>query len=147
MATAPQARIVAATERVATEGKLLTAGVDAVVSPSRIGGLRMASEMVRPKVVSFLDNMLRDQENGLRVEEVTVQAGTSAVGKTLESLGVGDMEGTLLVALRSTASGRYQFKPPPTTTLESGMTLVVMTDVAGRSRLEKLLQGSRFSRT
>ncbi len=51
-----------------------------MVSPSRIGGLRMASEMVRPKVVSFLDNMLRDQENGLRVEEVTVQAGTSAVG-------------------------------------------------------------------
>lgn len=49
MATAPQARIVAATERVATEGKLLTAGVDAVVSPSRIGGLRMASEMIRPK--------------------------------------------------------------------------------------------------
>ena len=64
---APQARIVAATERVETEGKLLTAGVDAVVSPSRIGGLRMASEMVRPKVVSCLDNMLRDQDNGLRV--------------------------------------------------------------------------------
>ncbi len=144
---APRARIVAATERVETEGKLLSAGVDAVVSPSRIGGLRMASEMVRPKVVSFLDNMLRDQENGLRVEEVTVQAGTSAVGKTLESLGIGGMEGTLLVALRSTASGRYQFKPPPTTTLESGMTLVVMTDVAGRSRLEKLLKGARFSRT
>ncbi len=32
-------------------------------------------------------------------------------------------------------------------TLESGMTLVVMTDVAGRSRLEKLLKGARFSRT
>lgn len=140
---APRARIVAATERVETEGKLLIAGVDAVVSPSRIGGLRMASEMVRPKVVSLLDNMLRDQENGLRVEEVTVQADTSAVGKTLESLGIGDMEGTLLVVLRSPASGRYQFKPPPTTTLESGITLVVMTDVAGRSRLEKLLQGAR----
>ncbi len=143
---APRARIVAATERVETEGKLLTAGVDAVVSPSRIGGLRMASEMIRPKVVSFLDSMLRDQENGLRVEEVTVQAGTSAVGKTLESLGIGEMPGTLLVALRSTASGRYQFKPSATTTLESGMTLVVMTDVAGRSRLEKLLKGARFSR-
>ncbi len=106
----------------------------------------MASEMIRPKVVSFLDSMLRDQENGLRVEEVTVQAGTSAVGKTLESLGIGEMPGTLLVALRSTASGRYQFKPSATTTLESGMTLVVMTDVAGRSRLEKLLKGARFSR-
>ncbi len=32
-------------------------------------------------------------------------------------------------------------------TLESGMTLVVMTDVAGRSRLEKLLKGARSSRT
>ncbi len=32
-------------------------------------------------------------------------------------------------------------------TLESGMTLVVMTDVEGRSRLEKLLKGACFSRT
>ncbi len=40
--------------------------------PSRIGGLRMASELVRPKVVSMLDRMLRDDRQSLRVEEVTV---------------------------------------------------------------------------
>jgi voltage-gated potassium channel len=113
---APKLRIVAATERAETEGKLLTAGVDAVVSPNRIGGLRMASEMVRPKVVSFLDNMLRDEKGGLRVEEVTVQPETSVVGESLESR------------------------------LEPGMTLIVMTNVEGRNRLEKLLQGARFSR-
>jgi voltage-gated potassium channel len=43
--------------RVIAEGsrhKLLKAGADAVVSSNLIGGLRMASEMLRPHVVSFL---------------------------------------------------------------------------------------------
>jgi voltage-gated potassium channel len=144
---APEVRIVAATERAETEGKLLTAGVNAVVSPNRIGGLRMASEMVRPKVVSFLDKMLRDEEGGLRVEEVTVQPDTSVVGRSLESLKIGEVEGTLVMALRGAGSGQYQFKPAQTTTLEPGMTLIVMTNVEGRNRLERLLQGARFSRT
>ncbi len=142
---APETRIVATTERVETEAKLRTAGVDAVVSPSRIGGLRMASEMVRPKVVSFLDSMLRDKELTLRVEEVTVRPDASVVGQTLESLRVGDIEGAVLMALRSANSTSYEFKPPPSTTLEAGMTLIVMTDVEGRSRLERLMQGAQFS--
>ena len=122
-----------------------TAGVDVVVSPSRIGGLRLASEMVRPKVVSFLDSMLRDKELTLRVEEVTVRPGTSLVGQTLGSLNIGDIEGAVLMELRPPDSTNYKFKPLPSTTLEAGMTLIVMTDLEGRSRLERLMQGSRFS--
>ncbi len=142
---APETRIVATTERVETEAKLRTAGVDVVVSPSRIGGLRLASEMVRPKVVSFLDSMLRDKELTLRVEEVTVQPGTSMVGQTLASLNIGDIEGAVLMALRPPDSTSYRFKPSPSTTLEAGMTLIVMTDLQGRSRLERLMQGPRIS--
>ncbi len=136
---APRARIVASTERPQTEVKLRTAGVDAVVSPSRIGGLRMASELVRPTVVSFLDRMLRDETRGLRVEEVTAKSGSKAVGKTLASLGVNDVDGALLLALRSTATDEYDFKPSPETELESGMTMIVMADVDGRKRLEEIV--------
>ena len=92
--------------------------------------------MVRPKVVSFLDSILRDTELTLRVEEV---------GQTLESLHIGDIEGAVLMALRSQNSTSYKFQPPPSTTLEAGMTLIVMTDVEGRSRLERLMEGARLS--
>ena len=35
------------------------AGADEIVSPNAIGGLRMASILLRPVVISFLDEMLR----------------------------------------------------------------------------------------
>ena len=137
---APTARIIAATERPETEAKLRTAGVDAVVSPSRIGGLRMASELVRPTVVSFLDNMLRDEKKGLRLEEVTAESGSKAVGKTLAALGVHELGGVLLLALRRATAEDYEFKPSPNTEVESGMTLIAMTDVEGRTNLERMLR-------
>ncbi|MDH5804436.1 MAG: NAD-binding protein [Gemmatimonadota bacterium] len=136
----PSARIVAATEKIATEPKLKTAGADAVVSPSRIGGLRMASELVRPQVVTFLDKMVRDESFGLRVEEVQVSGETEAVGKSLVDLGIADVQGAILLAIRDGESGDYQFRPPLETTLKAGMTLVVMADVEGRRVLEAMLR-------
>jgi Trk K+ transport system NAD-binding subunit len=59
------------------------AGADAVVSPNRIGGLRNASQLVRPTVVSFLDKMLYVEEKALRVEEAKVNKGSSYIGKKL----------------------------------------------------------------
>lgn len=42
--------------------KLEKAGADKVVSTNVISGLRMASEMIRPEVVDFLDQMMRVSE-------------------------------------------------------------------------------------
>ncbi len=70
----PAARIVAAARDPRNGEKLRKAGADAVVSATTIGALRMASEMVRPAVVSFLDTMLRGSDPALRVEELTPAA-------------------------------------------------------------------------
>ena len=59
----PKARIVAKVIDGENESKMLRAGADQTVSPHRIGGLRMASELVRPKVTEFLDRMLRVRQN------------------------------------------------------------------------------------
>jgi voltage-gated potassium channel len=135
---APAVRIVAASERLETPGKLRTAGADAVVSPNRIGGLRIASEMVRPVVVTFLDQMLRAGASSLRVEEVGVPDEVEP-GTTLDSLGVDTIPGTLLVAVWRRGVESFEFKPDPSTPVEAGMTIVVMTDATGRGILEKRL--------
>ncbi|MFQ5550497.1 MAG: potassium channel family protein [Gemmatimonadales bacterium] len=129
-------RIVAAGESRENVAKLRAAGADAVVSPSKIGGLRMASELVRPTVVSFLDKMLRDERQSLRVEEVDIAATSPVLGDYLDSLSIDDLDGVVLLALRRAAGDQFTFKPPGDTILESGMKLVVMTDAAGRDRLE-----------
>ena len=66
---APNARVVARCHEVRNIEKLKRVGADAIVSPDFTGGMRIASSMLRPAVVSFLDEMLRTDDK-LRVEEV-----------------------------------------------------------------------------
>jgi len=142
---APRVRIVASTETPDSEGKLKSAGADAVVSPSHIGGLRMASEMVRPEVTSFLDRMLHDPASRLRVEEIPVPDDSSAIGQTVGWLGINDLDGALLLAIRDRKTGQFAFKPQPEQQLEPGVTLITMVDSEGRARIERRLATGRRS--
>jgi len=133
---APAARIIASAKLGETEGKLGMAGADAVVSPSRIGGLRMASELTRPTVVRFLDEMLRDRRSDLRIEEITVPAELPPDERPLSALWSSEVTGVVLLAVRPPDGGGFEFRPANTTLLQPGMTLVVMADAQGRERLE-----------
>lgn len=137
---APKIRIIAGTELHESKTKLLAAGADSVVSPSRIGGLRMASELIRPKVVSFLDQMLRAVGGSLRVEEVTVPENVVVADRTLGSLKVDEVEGAVLLAICRAGQEGFEFKPDPATKVESGMTLIVMAEADGRKLLEERFQ-------
>ena len=136
----PETRIIAATELMEIDAKLKAAGADAVVSPSRIGGLRMASELIRPTVVTFLDQMLRVGVGDLRIEEVHVPDSAATAGMTIGSLQVNEIEGALLLAICRSQTHEYEYKPSPDTLLESGVILVVMTDLKGRTLLEERLR-------
>jgi voltage-gated potassium channel len=121
----PRLRIVARATEEKNIGKLRKAGADEVVSPNVIGGLRMASVMLRPTVVNFLDQMLRVTGETLRVEEVHVDKVPGLVGKTLAGADIRQRYGMLVVALRS-REGRHQFNPSGQTLLQSGDILIVM---------------------
>src|SRR4029079_18766926 len=59
--TNPNARIVARCAELTHVDKIKRSGADAVVSPNYIGGMRLFCELLRPAVVRFLDDMLRDK--------------------------------------------------------------------------------------
>ena len=75
----PRARVVSKLQEVEHEHKLRKVGANAVVSPPHIGGLRLASELIRPTVVNFLDTMLRDEDRNLRIDEVIIPADLSLI--------------------------------------------------------------------
>ncbi len=104
--------------------KLVRAGADAVVQTQAIGGLRMASMMIRPSVVTFLDKMLRVTGETLRVEELAATA--SMEGRTLEQLNLTERTGLLVVALQRRDSQEYSFNPKPETKLGEGDVLIVI---------------------
>ena len=121
----PKLRIVARLYDDQNAEKLRKAGADEVVSPNAIGGMRMASLMLRPTVVSFLDEMLRVTGETLRVEEVHVDAASPLAHQTIRDTDIGRRTGVLVVALQPHTGG-YGFNPGPQTVLKPGDVLIVI---------------------
>lgn len=121
----PSLRIIAKAISEESERKLRQVGADSVVMPNFIGGLRMASEMIRPSVVSFLDIMLRSQDATVRVEEIHIPKGSPLAGKSLAGSTLLDAEGVTVVAIAD-GKGSYRFNPARQQILASGDVLIVM---------------------
>lgn len=138
----PALRIVSRITDEESRQKLLKAGADAVVCSNLIGGLRMASEMLRPHVVSFLDAMLRETTGTtVRVEEVQVPSTSPWVGRTLEEARIREKVGVVVFGLREAATGRYLFNPPPTVRLGAGDVLIGCADRDQLVSLKSLVAG------
>jgi voltage-gated potassium channel len=136
----PKLRIVAEGIEKETEPKLRKAGADAVILPNAIGGMRMASEMIRPAVVSFLDLMLREKNRTLRVENVTIRSGSSLVDKSIKELRMGERFDILLLALGKMGSEDFQFNPPQETILKENDILIVMGNISKVSEFRRLCE-------
>jgi voltage-gated potassium channel len=138
----PKLRIVAKAVDARAVRKLQVAGADAVVSVNAIGGLRLASEMIRPHVVTFLDKMIRDKDKVLRFEEVSIPAGSPLVNKRLAETDIRKERNLLIVAARNTQTGAYTYSPGPQFMLEAGVTLIVIgeTDSVQRFRSSQLFR-------
>ena len=129
----PKVRVVARCHEVRNIDKLKRIGADAIVSPDFTGGMRIASSMLRPTVVTFLDEMLRSDDK-LRVEEIHMPPGSAA---RLLSDAAPASRDYVILAVRT--AGSWEFNPPPDYRLQPGNTLVAMTTPEGRRQIERLL--------
>lgn len=129
----PKLRVVARCHETRNIPKLRKAGADSVISPDFTGGMRIASAMIRPHVVTFLEEMLRT-EHRLRLEEVQVPEDFEP--KRLGDLGMGGRD-YLLLAVRF--RGDWEFNPPADYEIRPGQILVIMATPEGRHQLERLL--------
>ncbi len=131
----PLVRVVARIHDPRNAAKTLRAGADEIVSPDFTGGHRIASLMIRPQMVSLVDELLRAGER-LAVAEVPVPAG----GAPLRVGALGRSDEWLLVAVRD--GERWRFNPPDDTEVDPGHALVVIASPAGRRALEARVAGS-----
>jgi len=120
----PGIRIVAKLQDVEQESKVRKVGADAVVSPPHIGGLRLASELIRPTVVTFLDEMLRDRDQNLRVEEITVPEGAPNVGRRIRDLELEKLPGILLLAIKD--GDGWEYNPHRDRTVRANTSLIFL---------------------
>ncbi len=132
------ARIVSKVTEDEAAPKMLKAGATAVVSPTQIGGRRMASELIRPEVNEFLDQMLRDKDKSLRLEEVVIPKNSPYIGHMLREAPIRRETNLLVIAVRQ-PTREFVYNPEPDFVLEPGMTLVVMGAADGVKKLRTLV--------
>lgn len=134
--TNPDLRIVTKAVDHRAGHKLRVAGADSVVTVNQIGGLRLASEMIRPKVVTFLDTMMRDEDKNLRFEEIAIPKGSSVANKPLAESDIRRERNLLIVAV-GVPGQSFTYSPGPSFILREGMTLILLGETAAVARLRQ----------
>ncbi len=136
----PKLRIVSRCNDTKNIDKLKRAGADSVVALNFIGGLRMASEMIRPHVTSFLDMMLRDKYSPMRVEEVHVPADSPFIGRPVKDIDF-KMIGNLMLISARKKSGEWVYNPYPDTIIEGEMSLIIIATPEEKELLVEHVSG------
>jgi voltage-gated potassium channel len=146
-------RIVARCTDLKFSERMRKAGANSTVSPNHIGGLRMASEALRPHVVSFLDLMLKERSHTMRVEEIDIPEGGAWVGLNMIDVDLRGRYHLLPLAVKEPADQhdkhhhemKFVFDPPDTHQLTAHSVVVVMGDVQEVKRAKQDAHHKRIS--
>ncbi len=104
----PHLTIVARLKEESSRKNLIRAGVDEIVNPYRLGGMRLASLVVRPEVVRFLDKMLYQNHATMRVEEIVLTGEHPYVVKPHTVEQIQKKEGARLISWYRFDHNRYE---------------------------------------
>lgn len=136
----PKVRVVSSQKEIGVRDKLFRSGADNVVNPEYIGGLRMASEMIRPVTVGFLDSMIRERGEIVRFEEIRVPPESPFVGKTVEAVKGAYGDAPLCVAILPAGAAKYEINPAPMRPIAASDTLVMLGEVGRVSALRRKIE-------
>lgn len=136
----PQLFITARTETDEGKKKLLRAGADKVISPYKIGAIRMALTTLRPNLVDFMKIITFDKETGLTIEEIQIKPGSPLIDSTLRECSIRKEFGIMVAGIKKTGKDVF-LNPSPDTKIEAGDILIVIGDREGLEKLEKLYGG------
>jgi voltage-gated potassium channel len=118
--------------------KLIKAGADRVISPYSIGGKRLASLLLRPAVVEFIDGVMHDIEEELLMEDVFVRENSRFVGNTIVEAREKCAAGANILAVKKKGAKRMLANPPVDTLIEIGDHLVALGTKEQLKELERL---------
>jgi len=121
----PRLKIVARATDERSVGKLRRAGVDRVVLPETIGGRRMATVLLRPAVMEFVNALTGGESGGRRLEEFAISRDSPLVGKTLRDWSVRQRTGATIVGIKR-GGEPVMLNPTADTTLAAGDTLIAL---------------------
>ena len=126
--------IVARSTDARVEKKMYRAGANKVISPYRLGGLRMANALIRPEAIEFIELAMEGFD--VRMEEVKISDKTPFANKRLRDSGIREKYGAIVVAIKR-GEGNYVFNPSADEVLHPGDVLIV---IGKSSMLEEIIE-------
>jgi voltage-gated potassium channel len=136
----PQLFITARAETEEGKKKLLRAGANKVISPYKIGAIRMALTTLRPNLVDFMKVITFDKDTGLTIEETQIKPGSPMIGCTLRDCPIRKELGIMVAGIKKVGKDVF-LNPSPDTKIDAGDILIVIGERDGLEKLEKLYGG------
>lgn len=109
-----------------SDTKLKIAGANNVIMPDRVGGAHMASLVMKPDVMEFIDNITAEGGNNISLEEISFTNMPDALkDKTLKDLEIRNKSGANIIGFK-TATGEYIVNPSADTRIIANSKLFVL---------------------
>ncbi len=134
----PAVFVVSSAKRQESVAKLKRAGANYVVTPNTIGGHRMASVILRPSVVDFLDVAMAGEAQDFQMEEIVVEQGSALENRAIRDADLRRRSGAIIVSVKQ--NGKTYVNPEPTLVFNVGDRLIVLGD---GEQIERMCQIAR----
>lgn len=135
----PEILIVARANSPEVVEKLYRAGANRVISPSIIGGKRIATLLVHPKVSEYLDILGFGEDIEFELEQYEIDEHSKVAGKTIGELSIRDVTGAVIVLVKF-PDGSYDLAPRSNTVLKEGSKIIALGTRPQLDKLEKLIE-------
>jgi voltage-gated potassium channel len=133
----PDLLVVARAIQKESQGKLIRAGADKVISPTMIGGMRMAAAVIKPFIAEFIDTILYENEMPLAIEEIKVNIPSEIIGRELKNSGIKEKTGCLIMAIKR--GKEILHNPNSNEIILEGDLLIAIGSTEQLEKLEKLV--------
>jgi voltage-gated potassium channel len=118
--------IISRASQITSQKKLLLAGADKVIMPDKIGGDHMASLVVMPDLITFMDKLSMEGEHTTNLEEVAIEDFSDQVDcNSLRDLDLRNKTGCTVIGYIS-PDGNYIINPEADLQLQAKSKLIVL---------------------
>lgn len=121
------------------ENKIKMAGANRVMSPYMLGGHRMASAVLRPNVMDFLELAFHNDDFDLVIEELIVDPKSRLADKSLGVCDIRNDIGATILAIKK-ATGETIANPSQGETVDPGDILIVLGNPHQLEKTQKLTE-------
>ena len=134
----PKLTIISRASEENSDKKLKIAGADNVIMPDKLGGAHMASLVMKPDVMEFVDFITGQGGDNIRLEEITFNnLAEKYRNKTIKDLEVRNKSGANIIGFK-TGQGEYVINPSADTKIIPDAKLFVLGTTDQISKLKEL---------